>query len=155
MLFVQRKKAAHLLRRFAAQDFDFNAALRLLPYRWRGSCARQIVEVILFYALLIGGLGLAITAYLVLLMLPVGLIARKFGLLAGVAFATVLIAVLFMFYRPPLGGVTVSFAPPGMRANLYIVQMVEHPPVAMLVAGAAVSAAGLVIVMIASLLRRA
>jgi hypothetical protein len=113
------------------------------------------VEVILFYALLIGGLALAATAYLALLILPVGLITRKFGLLAGVVFAMVLIAVLFMFYRPPPGGVNLSFAPPGMGANLFIVRMVEHPPVAMLVAGAAVSAAGLVILLIASLLRRA
>ena len=35
----------------------------------RGSCAGQIVEVILFYALLIGGLGLAVTAYVSFLIL--------------------------------------------------------------------------------------
>jgi hypothetical protein len=113
------------------------------------------VDVILFYALLIGGLGLAATAYVSFLILPVGLIARKFGLLAGAAFGAVLIAVLFFFYRPPFGGVSPSFAPAGMRANLFIVGMVEQPPVAMLVAGVAVSAAGLVVLLIASLLRRA
>ena len=113
------------------------------------------MDVILFYAMLIGGLGLAATAYVTFLILPIGLIARKFGLLAGAVFATILIAVLFMFYRPPFGGVNLSFAPPGMGANLFIVGMAEHPPVAMLVAGATVSAAGLVILLIASLLRRA
>jgi hypothetical protein len=61
------------------------------------------VDVILFYALLIGGLALAATAYVSFLILPVGLIARKFGLLAGAAFGAVLIAVLFFFYRPPFG----------------------------------------------------
>jgi len=49
-----------------------------------------------------------------------------------------------MFYKPPFGGAYPSFAPAGMRANLFIVGMFEDPPVAMLVAGAAVSAAGLV-----------
>ncbi|TJW14909.1 MAG: hypothetical protein E5W82_09280 [Mesorhizobium sp.] len=98
---------------------------------------------------------MAVAAYLALLILPIGLIARRFGLLAGVIFAMILIAVLFTFYRPPPGAVKLSFAPPGMQANLFIVRMVEHPPVAMLVAGAAVSAAGLLILLIASLLRRA
>ena len=118
----------------------------------RGSCAGQIVEVILFYALLIGGLGLAVTAYVSFLILPVGLMARKFGLFAGAIFAVILIGVLFTFYRPPLGS---AVAPAGMRANLFIVQMVQDPPVAMLIAGAAVSAAGLVFLLIAKVLRRA
>ena len=121
----------------------------------RGSCAGQIVEVILFYALLIGGLGLAVTAYVSFLILPVGLIARKFGLFAGAIFAVILIGVLFTFYRPPLGSAVLSFAPAGMRPNLFIVQMVQDPPVAMLIAGAAVSAAGLVFLLIAKVLRRA
>ncbi|WP_292448828.1 hypothetical protein [Mesorhizobium sp.] len=38
------------------------------------------MEVILFYALLIGGPALAVAAYLALLILPIGLIARRFGL---------------------------------------------------------------------------
>ena len=42
-----------------------------------------------------------------------------------------------------------------MRANLFIVGMFQDPPVAMLVAGAVVSAAGLVFLLIAKLLRRA
>ena len=113
------------------------------------------MDVILFYALLIGGLGLAVTAYVTFLVLPVGLIARKFALLAGTFFAMALVAVLFMFYKPPFGGANLSFAPAGMRANLFIVGMFEDPPVAMLVAGAAVSAAGLVFLLIAKLLRRA
>ena len=113
------------------------------------------MDVILFYALLIGGLGLAISAYVTFLILPVGLIARKFGLLAGAIFATVLIGALFVFYRPPFGGAYPSFAPPGMRASLFIVGMVQEPPVALLVAGASVSAAGLVLLLIAKLVRRA
>ena len=113
------------------------------------------MDVILFYALLIGGLGLAISAYVTFLVLPVGLIARKFGLLAGALFALVLIAVLFVFYQPPFGGAYPSFAPAGMRANLWLVGMFEQPPVAMLVAGASVSAAGLVFLLIARLSRRA
>ena len=42
-----------------------------------------------------------------------------------------------------------------MRANLFIVGMFQDPPVAMLVAGVVVSAADLVFLLIAKLLRRA
>jgi hypothetical protein len=133
-----------------------NVALGLSCYLTVGQLRETVVDVILFYALLIGGLGLAISAYVTFLILPVGLIARKFGLLAGAIFAMVLLAVLFVFYRPPLGSnVTLSFVPPGMRANLFIVQMVQDPPFAMLIAGAAVSAAGRLLLLLARLLRRA
>ena len=101
------------------------------------------MEVILFYALLIGGLALAAAAYLTLLIVPVGLVAHRFGPAAGTGFAATLLAALYAFYEPPYGGTDLSFAPAGIRPNLFLVGMVQDPPFAMLAAGAAVSISGL------------
>ena len=91
------------------------------------------VEVILFYALLIGGIGVAATAYLYLIVTPVGLIAHRLGIAASVAYAGLLGATLYAFYESPYGGLSPGFAPAGMRANLFIVGLFQDPPVAMLV----------------------
>jgi len=109
------------------------------------------MQVILFYALLIGGLALAIGAYIALLGAPVLLVGRRFGVAAGSAFAAVLLGIMYLLYKPPYGGMSLDFAPAGMRPNLFLVGLFQEPPVASLVAGAVMAVIGLSIVVVARL----
>lgn len=113
------------------------------------------MSVILFYALLIGGLGLIAALWLGLLIAPIGLIGYRFGPLAGVAFALLTTAVLWRTFQPPYDGVRLAIAPPGMRPVVYIFGMLSRPPVAMILAGMAVSVSGFVLVLLDWLWRKA
>lgn len=113
------------------------------------------MEVIIFYAVLIGGLGLVATIYLTLLTLPVKLIGRRFGLPAAMAFGAIMAATLYLLFEPPYGGVTLGFAPAGMRAHIFLVGVIEDPPVKMIVASLVVSALGFAMLMADRLVRRA
>jgi hypothetical protein len=112
------------------------------------------MEVILFYAMLIGGLGLAAWIYVTLLVLPVRLIGRRFGLPAGMGFAAVMATTLYLLFEPPYGGLDLGFAPAGMRSNLYLVGVIEEPPVKMIVASLVVSALGFALLLVDRLARR-
>lgn len=113
------------------------------------------MEVILFYAVLIGGLGLIATTYVTLLTLPVRLIGRRFGLPAAFAFAALMAATLYLLFEPPYGGSTLGFAPAGMRAHLFLVGVIEEPPVKMIVASLVVSVLGFALLAADWLARRA
>lgn len=113
------------------------------------------MEVILFYAVLIGGIGLIATIYVTLLVLPVRLIGRRFGLPAAMAFAAIMAATLYLLFEPPYGGAKLSFAPAGMLPHLFLVGVIEEPPVKMIVASLVVSALGFALLMADWLARRA
>jgi hypothetical protein len=112
------------------------------------------MEVILFYAVAIGGLGLIVSIYVTLLVLPVRLIGRRFGLPAGTAFAAVMAATLYLLFEPPYGGLKLGFAPAGMRLQVYLVGVFEEPPVKMIVASLVVSALGFALLLVDRLMRR-
>jgi len=112
------------------------------------------MEVILFYAVLIGGLGLAAWIYVTLLVLPVRLIGRRFGWPAAIAFAAIMGATLYLLFEPPYGGLNLGFAPAGMRANVYLTGVIEEPPVKMVVASLVVSALGFALLLVDRLMRR-
>ena len=112
------------------------------------------MEVILFYALLIGGIGLGLALIVYFLLAPIPLLAKRFGTWAGVAFAFVLGCSLVLFYEPPYGGVGLGFVPPGMRPMVFFNGWLQDPPIRMLLAAALVSAAGFAILLVSWLARR-
>jgi hypothetical protein len=113
------------------------------------------MEVILFYALLIGGGGLGLALIVGFLFGPIPLLARRFGSWAGVAFAFVLGCSLVLFYEPPYGGLGLGIVPPGMRPMIFFNGWLQDPPIRMLLAAASVSAAGFVVLLLSWLARRA
>lgn len=113
------------------------------------------MTVILFYAALICAIALIFASYAALLLLPIGMIAHRFGIAASAAYAAMLALTMYAFFEPPYGGMSLGFAPAGMQANLFIVGLFQDPPVSMLIATSALSIAGLVAVLIAWVFRRA
>ena len=112
------------------------------------------MEVILFYALLIGGIGLGLALIVYVLLGPIPLLAKRFGVWAGIAFAFVLGCSLVLFYEPPYGGVGLGIVPPGMRPMVFLNGWLQDPPIRMLLAAASVSAAGFAILLLSWLARR-
>jgi hypothetical protein len=106
------------------------------------------VEVILFYAVLIGGLALVAAAYISLLVAPVGLIAYRLGPVLATAYAVTLGLVLHATYDPPFGGASLTFAPAGMRAAAYLSRTVSDPPYVMIICSAAMSLAALLVLLV-------
>lgn len=114
----------------------------------------MVVTVIVFYAVLIGGLALAAATYLALLIAPALLVFRRFGVPPGIVYSGSMLGLLWATYEPPYGGRELSFVPVAMRPSLYIAGTFQEPPVAMLVAAATMSVAALVVLLAAWLFGR-
>ncbi|HTV70333.1 MAG TPA: hypothetical protein VMF90_17535 [Rhizobiaceae bacterium] len=112
------------------------------------------MEVILFYVMIIGGFALAATTYLGLLALPVGLALRLFGIPAAIAYAALLVVTFYRVYQPPYDGMSMDFVPQGMRQVMNVMKHFQDPPIASLLAAAALSLAALLVLLLAWLARR-
>lgn len=112
------------------------------------------MQVILFYAVLIAGVGLAAGAYVAYVASPAILIGYRMGLFAGAAYSAATAGVMYVLFKPPYGGAELEFVPAGLRPSVYMVGLFKEPPTESLIAGATMGTAGFVVAIVAWLLRR-